>query len=148
MSKSILSALALNISPAEHRALLEIRGLFAAGTFKHDPSGAAEHPDGFNMNFPEHSSECGTSCCIGGWMYHAMSRDRSTTAYSAGDYVNHKSSGALKDLFFPPMDDIEDMAYEDITPGAALLAIDQFLATGEVNWALACGFDQAVEITA
>lgn len=146
MSKPILSAQALEITPSEHRALLEIRGLFAAGTFQHDPSGDAEHPDGFNMNFPEHSSECGTSCCIGGWMWHALDRDRATAAYSAGDYVNKKSSGALKTLFYPPMEDIDDMAYDDITPGAALAAIDSFLATGDPNWRKAVGLDGPLEV--
>ncbi|WP_439357907.1 hypothetical protein [Bradyrhizobium sp. DASA03007] len=148
MNKPTLSAQALEITPSEHRALLEIRGLFATGTFKHDPSGAAEHPDGFNMNFPEHSSECGTSCCIGGWMWHAMNRDRTTTASTAGQYVNKQSSGALKALFFPPMDDLDDVAYDDITPGAALAAIDSFLTTGNPDWRSAVGLDQSVDLTA
>ncbi len=46
-----LSAAALGITDAEYKALLEIRGLFANGTFHHDPAGEADLPNGFNMNF-------------------------------------------------------------------------------------------------
>jgi hypothetical protein len=146
MSDPILSANNLAITEAEHRALLEVRDLFAKGTFRHDPSAAAEHPDGFNMNFPEHSSKCGTSCCIGGWVWHAMSRDRTTSASTAGQYVNRDCATALQSLYFPPLNDIGEMDYDDITPGAALAAIDSFFATGDPNWRKACGVDQAIEV--
>lgn len=145
MSRIILSAEALHIRPEEHRAILEIRELFAKGTFHHDPRAEADKPDGFNMNYSEFATECGTTCCIGGWMYHAMDRDRTTLSRSAGAYVNHDRSPALKFLFSPDHDDIHDMSYEDITPGAALAAIDSFLATGNPEWPTACGLDQSTD---
>jgi hypothetical protein len=140
--REFLPAAALEITSGEHRALLEVRELFAKGTFKHDPNSDVEHPDGFNMNFAEKASKCGTTCCIGGWVWHVMSRDRTTTSPSAGRYVNEGYADALKPLYYPDLEQIDDMAYDDITPGAALAAIDMFLTTGEVNWATACGLDQ------
>jgi hypothetical protein len=45
-----LSAKSLQITNGEHKAILEIRELFAAGTFRHDPGLDLKKPDGFNMN--------------------------------------------------------------------------------------------------
>lgn len=143
MTAQTLSPSELGITQAEHKALLEIRDLFAAGTFKHDPDFDLDKPDGFNMAETESTSECGTTCCIGGWMWHAMNRDRTTRATTANNYVNAVCSDALTDLFFPTTAEI---AWEDITPGAALVAINQFLATGEVDWDAACGMHHAVEV--
>jgi hypothetical protein len=141
-NRVILSAAALQITNGEHRALLEIRDHFANGVFKHDPNSDAEHPDGFNMDYAERSTDCGTTCCIGGWMWAALSRDRATTAPTAGSYVGEYRSIALRPLFFPDQDEIDDMAYSDITPGAALVAIDNFLADGDPDWGQAVGADQ------
>jgi hypothetical protein len=143
-----LSAAALKITSGEHRALLEIRELFAKGTFKHDPDSEADHPDGFNMNFAEKETKCGTSCCIGGWVWHAMSRHRTTISPTAGHYVGKGHADTLKQLYYPDLEQIDDMSYDDITPSAALVAIDQFLTTGEVDWSVACGLDQSVDLTA
>lgn len=140
MSRLVLSAAALGITEAEHKALLEIREHFANGVFIHDPMGAADKPNGFNMNFPLDEKKCGTTGCIGGWMYLAMDRDRTTQDHSAGHYVNHMRSMALKDLFYPPQEEIGEINYDDITPGAALAAMDSFLA-GQLDWAAAVGAD-------
>lgn len=142
----ILSAAALKITAGEHRALLEVRNLFANGTIKHDPDSDVDHPDGFNMNYASKESKCGTTCCIGGWVWHVMSRDRTTISPTAGRYVDSGHADTLKHLYYPDLDAIDDMSYDDITPGAALVAIDQFLTTGEVDWGIACGLDQAVEV--
>ncbi|TYO65460.1 hypothetical protein FXV83_16120 [Bradyrhizobium hipponense] len=136
----VLSAPALRITAGEHRALLEIRDLFAKGVFKHDPALEADKPDGFNMDQAETETSCGTTCCIGGWVWAAMSRDRTTSSPTAGRYVTHDRSFALRALYYPDQNEIQDMAYSDITPGAALCAIDSFLATGDPDWYRACGF--------
>jgi hypothetical protein len=145
-NRAVMSAKALRITSGEHRALLEIRDLFAKGVFKHDPNSDADHPDGFNMDHAEKTTDCGTTCCIGGWMYAALSRDRATTSPSPGFYVNSDRSLALRPLFYPDQDEIDDMAYSDITPAAALVAIDSFLATGDPDWGRAVGADQAIEV--
>jgi hypothetical protein len=147
MSRIVLSAAELRIHPAEHRALLEIRELFSNGIFHHDPGAEADQPDGFNMDYSERETECGTTCCIGGWMYRAMQRDRTARSPRAHTYVNKDRSEPLAHLFHPPFEDIDDMAYSDITPGAALAAIDSFLATGNPNWQHACGL-HLTDITA
>jgi hypothetical protein len=139
-TRAVLSATSLQITPGEHRALLEIRDLFAKGVFKHDPDLEADKPDGFNMDQAEKETDCGTTCCIGGWMWAAMNRDRTSSSPSAGLYVSRDRSYALRPLFYPDHDEIDDMAYSDITPGAALAAIDSFLATGHPDWYRACGF--------
>jgi hypothetical protein len=136
---TIKSAAALQITDAEYKALLEIRGQFASGVFHHDPSGEAELPNGFNMNFPIEESGCGTTACIGGWMYLAMQRDRSSASSCAGAYVARDRSRPLNLLFYPPQEVIDEVNYDDITPGAALVAIDTFLATGTPDWAEAVG---------
>ena len=150
----VLSADRLGITPGEDAALAEIRELFAKGTFHHDKEIEAGKPDGFNMNVPDYEGECGTTCCIGGWMYRAMERDRATHARSAGAYVNHDRSRALVPLFFPfalpnfreMLDEHGcdyDFPLEEITPAMALSAIDNFRATGTPNWPAICGLEPA-----
>jgi hypothetical protein len=143
----VLSAQALQIKPAEHKAILEIRELFAKDVFVHDPDLELAKPDGFNMNIPMDSSECGTTCCIGGWMFKAMERDRTAPCVHIGDYVNNVRSSALGPLFLPftnvngaTFDGDYDFPLELMTPKMALAAIDNFLATGDPNWPLVCGF--------
>jgi hypothetical protein len=134
----VLSAPALGITDGEHAAILEIRGLFAAGVFHHDYDDALDKPNGYNMNYPLDEAKCGTTGCIGGWMWLAMRRDRKTDAISPSQYVNNDRSEALQNLFYPPQEEIGEISYEEITPGAALIAIDTFLA-GRLDWAAAVG---------
>lgn len=135
MTDQRLSANALAITDAEYKALLEIRELFADNRFHHDPRVDADKPDGFNMLCPLAESKCGTTACIGGWMFEAMKRDRTTTARSAGNYVSRDRSNALRPLFYPFIDDPDvDCPYDVITPDAALAAIDNFLSIGDPDW--------------
>ncbi|WP_316196661.1 hypothetical protein [Bradyrhizobium sp. SZCCHNS3053] len=145
-TRLVLSPAELGIEPAEHKALLEIRERLAGGNFYHDWQGHAEKANGFNMEYPERETDCGTTCCIGGWMWVAMDRDRTTDSCTAGRYVARDRSHALGPLFYPPQSEIDDMPYSDITPLAAVSAIDSFLATGRPDWFKACGLDQ-VEVT-
>jgi hypothetical protein len=143
----VLSAQALHITPAEHKAALEIRELFAKDVFTHDPDLDLEKPDGFNMNIPRDFSDCGTTCCIGGWMFLAMRRERTAPCERLGDYVNRLRSRMLGPLFLPftdingrTFDEDYDFPFELMTPKMALAAIDNFFATGDPNWPLVCGF--------
>ena len=145
MTDQILSADILRITPAEHAALIEVRAHFAAGTFYHDHEAEADKPDGFNMDYADCETDCGTTCCIGGWMFRAMQRDRTIGGHSANEYVTKVRSDALSTLFHPPCEEIDDMAYADITPGAALKAIDSFLTTADPNWYEACGLHSTEE---
>ncbi|ARQ95437.1 hypothetical protein [Bradyrhizobium phage BDU-MI-1] len=142
-----MSAEQLKIRPAELKALLEIRELFAKGVFHHDASLDLEKPDGFNMNVIDQENECGTTCCIGGWMFRAMQRDRTLPdrCYLAQDYVATNRSKALVPLFHPFRDqdgqwlDVDiDFPYELIPPAYALAAIDNVLTTGDPDWASVC----------
>ncbi|MGJ4945138.1 hypothetical protein ACQR1W_31575 [Bradyrhizobium sp. HKCCYLS1011] len=144
--RPVMSAEALGVKPAEHRALLEVRELFANNAFHHDWNQDFDRPNGFNMNCLFDDRECGTTACIGGWIWAIMHRDGATQSQSGSRYVKDERSYRLQFLFYPPLDDLDGMTYDDITPGAALMAIDSFLATGEPNWPHACGVDQAHEV--
>lgn len=144
---NILSAEQLQIRPAELKALLEVRELMAKGVFHHDPDVDLEKPDGFNMNVTDQESHCGTTCCIGGWMFRAMQRDRTLPerCYLAHEYVQQRRSRSLIPLFHPFrdqngdwIDDDVDFPYELIPPAMALAAIDNFLMTGDPNWLAIC----------
>ncbi|MHC2552415.1 hypothetical protein [Bradyrhizobium elkanii] len=144
--RRVLSAAGLGIRDAELKAALEIRDLFAKGVFQHDRDLSVDKPDGFNMNTVSDETECGTTCCIGGWMFHAMERDRTAPCATAGEYVQKAHSTRLYPLFYPLQDmrrqwmiDTDGHAYDgpeyiDIAPSQALEAMDNFLATGDPNW--------------
>jgi hypothetical protein len=147
---TVLSHKALGITQAEHRALLEIRELFAGDQFHHDPGQCLDRPNGFNMNVAMDEGECGTSGCIGGWMHAAMTRDHTAPCVRVSEYVNSGRSRALGPLFYPFTDhnfrDLKDQdgqswdfPYELIPPVYALKAIDNFLSTGDPDWPSACG---------
>jgi hypothetical protein len=152
-TRVIRSAQELRITPAEHKAALEVREMFAKNKFHHDPDLIVEEPNGFNMNVAhDEGSEgsCGTTACIGGWMFAAMRRDRVAPCVTAHHYVANLCSPALVPLFYPFCDqkrrDIPDedgksydFDYELIPPEFALKAMDNFLATGNPNWPEATG---------
>lgn len=150
-----LTAQALLITTAEYDALVEVRDRLANGDFVHDPNLALASPNGFNMNVPEDTSECGTSCCIGGWMHHVMMRDRTAPCVQLGEYVNKRRSRTLTPLFFPFVDPNDhsqhvtddygafyDFPWDQIDTGPAVKAIDNFLSTGDPDWPAALGIEQ------
>ncbi|BAR61902.1 hypothetical protein NK6_8755 [Bradyrhizobium diazoefficiens] len=144
--RRVLSATALNIREAELKAALEIRELFANGVITHDREVNADQTNGFNMNTIDNETDCGTTCCIGGWMFRAMERDRTAPCATAAGYVTRHASPRLIPLFFPLQDmggqwivDTNGRSYDgpeyiDIAPSQALEAMDNFLATGDPNW--------------
>ncbi|MGJ4953113.1 hypothetical protein [Bradyrhizobium sp. HKCCYLS20291] len=144
--RPVLSADALQIKPAEHKALLEVRELFANQAFHHDHEMNFDQPRGFNMECLFDNRECGTTACIGGWIWAIMRRDGTTESKSGARYVKNDRSYRLQFLFYPPLDELDGMTYDNITPGAALMAIDSFLSTGNPEWQHACGIDQSFEV--
>ena len=153
---NVLSADALGIRPTEHKALLEVRGLFANNVFHHDPDVDLEKPDGFNMNVSFEQGSCGTTACIGGWMFEAMRRDRTAPCHNAHSYLTYHSSDALGPLFWPFKNrngtevldwtgDTYDFPPDLIPPAYALAAIDNFLATGDPDWPAACQLKPKLE---
>jgi hypothetical protein len=145
MTPTFLPARSLNIRDAEYQALVEFRHMLAAGTFVHDPDCECQKPEGFNMNFISDSSDCGTTCCIGGWMFRIMMRN-GTCDFSVKDtnYVNHDRSYALGSLFYPFQEETNeeyDFPLDLVPPAFALKAVDNFLTTGRPNWPNACGIE-------
>ena len=145
--RPFLSAAALEITPAEHKAAIEIRGLLAADKFHHDPDVDVDKPNGFNMNVSLEEGECGTTGCVGGWMFLVMQRDRTLPAncYRAHDYITKYRSRALSPLFYPFTNrnfrdlldqhgEAYDFPFDLLPPAYAATAIDNFLTTGDPNW--------------
>ncbi|MEH2517408.1 hypothetical protein V1279_002981 [Bradyrhizobium sp. AZCC 1610] len=145
--KSFLYPQELGITYPEYKALIEIRELFANNKFDHDQHVDMTSGNGFNMNCIVSEGECGTTACIGGWMFLAMERDRTLPVgcFRAFQYVQSYRSAALGPLFFPfcnrEMRDLldqhgqnYDFPFELVTPAMALQAIDNFLTTGNPNW--------------
>jgi hypothetical protein len=141
----VLSAQRLGITHYEYKAALQVRELFASGKVWHDRELENLKPDGFNMNVPLCEGECGTTACIGGWMFLAMQRDRTNPCFLAAQYVNSYRSEALGPLFFPFTDlnghtlldddgEDYDFPFELMPPEFGLAAIDNFLTTGDPNW--------------
>jgi len=146
----VLSAQRLDIKPYEYKAVLEVRELFASGKVWHDQHVENLKPDGFNMNLIVCEAECGTTACLGGWMFLAMQRDHTNPCISAYQYVHNYRSTALGPLFFPFTDcngrtlrDEDgqdfDFPFELMPPEFALAAIDNFLATGDPDWPAVTG---------
>jgi len=146
----VLSGKALGITETEHAAMLEVRELFASGKLYHDKGCELMKPNGFNMNVCVDQDGCGTTCCIGGWMYLVMVRDGAAPCKSAHEYVALKRSRALAPLFFPFTDHNRrdlvdengqsyDFPYEEMPPAFGLAAMDNFLATGDPNWPAVTG---------
>jgi hypothetical protein len=141
----VLSAKALGISQTEHSAALEVRELFVSGKLHHDKDIENLAPNGFNMNAMVSKGECGTTCCIGGWMFLVMVRDRTNPCSRSFDYVQKYRSPALAPLFYP-FTDIHrrdlldqqghsyDFPFEDMPPEFGLAALDNFLTTADPNW--------------
>ena len=144
---AILSARRLGLSLKERQALIETRNMLAGERI---PYASDYGKPGFNMNYEAQRYECGAACCIGGHMSLLMQGVQASggvfrltpeEADTASDYVSSKKNSGKKiaALFWPTeLSEIEsDLAYEweAITPKMAVRAIDNFLKTGEPNWA-------------
>ncbi len=154
---AILSYQKLKIAKWEHAALIQTRDMLAAGNTREQVSNRKYRKEGalFNMNLASevqhrgHSNyHCGTVACIGGWMHlidsvgfkvggiYSFDETEAATEYvnSETDRSSYKDrsshSEALSDLFFPNI----GSRYEKITQKDAVIAIDKFLTTGEVDW--------------
>ena len=104
-------------------ALLWVRDALDSGKLRHERDGGD-----FNMrHWLRVCSDCGTACCIGGWI----------EIHTETEFSHHSDTERLQDLFFPgyASDDTYDLRV--ITPQQAVRAIDNFIATGDPNWRLA-----------
>jgi hypothetical protein len=145
-----LPARSLSITGHELQALLWTREQLQLGEIIFDAKASGKQGRGFNMSVSDEETECGTTCCIGGWMYKHMTdqqnwapRTSSGHWASLGGYVGFHRSPALAELFHPfttvtgPDDTTVD--WDVIPPVWAIQAIDNFLATGKPNWPQVCG---------
>jgi hypothetical protein len=90
------------------------------------------HMGSFGTN-RQSENDCGTACCIAGWMgiHMGMVTDWASLVGNVRKLV-HESG--LNQLFYPPVE------WADfITPDRAVQGIDTWVATGKVSWDLICG---------
>lgn len=146
----------LGITEQEYGALFKVREMLKAEEILYDADGEGDiAANMFNMAFEvvvRDEYDCGTTCCIGGWMHLHMNgglrydengRAIVEDAYAVRRYVNNGKSSALHPLFYP-MQSASGMwepgyagysvDYVPITAAHAVEAIENFLKTGDANW--------------
>lgn len=128
-----MTAAALGIERKEFNALGRVRDGLRENRYIHVPSPESRlkplAKGGFNMSEPCEAYQCGTVSCIGG----CVALEMKMNAGDARAYVCSKShdTSALNKLYYPEA--LED--WPAITPKQAARAIDNFLNTGDPQWA-------------
>lgn len=141
-----LSAKQLKITPVERIALLKVKRFLTRIPMPKDHKTRKHHrteecvspaPALFNMNRPIAKYDCGTGCCIGGWMVLAVRGVRLTKVVKVTlehittieRYVQ-RNHPVLGRLFFPRT----TQDYDGLTPQHAQQEIVTFLRTGKATW--------------
>lgn len=130
----------LSIKTWEYQRLLQVREMLAKMPHVTYRGRYTVRGNCFNMEVTLEPHECGTVCCIGGWVklleirpdtlcYYRLTHDEVIVIQ---DYVHVERSNALKPLYFPSStvsgDDLpEGIDYCQITPAQAVAAIGRFL---------------------
>jgi hypothetical protein len=146
-----LTAKQLNITEEERVALLKVKRYLKKlptpedvdSRYKHMLSEVVnEAPALFNMNRAIGRYDCGTACCIGGWMSIAMQgiplRSKVAipvnVANKATEYVQKAQwlNQPIDRLFYPQSGEL--VKYDSITPTRAVEEIETFLKTGRATW--------------
>ena len=129
-------------------ALVQVRDMFVHQLIDNADSdlwGGDAVGRGFNINATCNGSECGTVACIGGWAWllarakplpaHPSAYDpcdlaRAAEFVRATDCTSGYVDIELHRLFYPPTE-----SWLWITTSHAVQAIDNYLATGNADWA-------------
>lgn len=147
-----LSATELQITPEELEALIKVKKFLKTLELPKVLSSRIAHsrmeavnprPSKFNMIQPISVYDCGTACCIGGWVKVALSGQKlksvvaipSTLVEEIHNYVwnQFNDNGPMKRLFFPG-NAVGDVNYDTITTTRAITEITKFLTTGKAEW--------------
>lgn len=147
-----LSTTALQITPEERKALIKVKRFLKTLELPKDISSRIRHtrmeavnpkPSKFNMTQPISVFDCGTACCIGGWMKVALAGLKLTPMVTIPaslveeihKYVwnQYRNLGPMKRLFFPG-NSMTFKEYDTITPADAIAEITKFLTTGKAEW--------------
>lgn len=143
----------LGITPKELAALLMVREMLATHSVEWTGIKMLDESfvNKFNMAVPV-ADDCGTECCIGGWMYVFMQPElkRKNGVFvvddtqDADNYVDGNASEPLTALFYPLQKGYAgnwiggysdaSIDYEKIPPELAVRAIDNFLEHGKPDW--------------
>lgn len=143
----------LGLSYPEYESLVRVRDMLRSGMIK-EALDFRSRSDGylpaglnFNMDYTARRGDCGSVCCIGGWVY-ALTygeeyKDKDgNVLYKYDDHVADEfvfgASGGLYALFYPNEDhtrpDGTYWSYRRITAQQAAQAIDNYLTTGQPRW--------------
>jgi len=141
------TATELGITKAELANLIKVRDLLASNAIEKGTRFSEDKSDAFNMGYSCSSKDvaCGSIMCIGGWMrtfelglkpngygVYAISGSHADDITAYVDNAQGKPIGSL----FWPMDEYGDVRLDltSITPAEAVVAIDNFLRTGNPDW--------------
>ncbi len=145
-----LTAEQIGITPLEHSALRAVKTFIASLKPVQDPSSQYRHPmlrevhspaqARFSMTHSVKRYDCGTACCIGGWMMMYMCNVPlnvqelavpADAVQAIREYVNDcNPMSSLRQLFYPK----HVVDYDAITPEDAVQEIERFLTTGNATW--------------
>jgi hypothetical protein len=141
--KQVATPQQMGISARELEALLEVREMLSSGALRY--SNVHDEPMGpvFNMARSRYKTECGTVCCIGGWMAEIMKLDSGVT-------MGMMFAGPMQSLFHPlwsPVPCTQNLStyahitslqglWGRITTEQAVQAIDNFTihTPGQAGW--------------
>jgi hypothetical protein len=119
----------LGLTEEQFQALIWVRDQLASGDLKHsqirslDGKLNFDGPRAFNMDYARtRSMNCGTVCCIGGWMAERLCVEN-------GEIFSNKK---CRCLFYPG----HELIYRSITAEQAVRAIDNFTihSPGDPQW--------------
>lgn len=147
-----LSATELQITPEELKALIKVKRFLKTLELPKDIRSRFQHskmeavnpkPPKFNMSQPISIYDCGTACCIGGWIKIVLSGQKLKEVIAIPfalieeihSYVwsQFNANGPMKRLFFPG-NGLNPKDYDTITPALAIAEITKFLTTGKAEW--------------
>jgi hypothetical protein len=138
LSKTTKTASELEIEQWELDGLLAFCRAIESGQLQHRYADEAINRDlVFDMDIGADSTECGTACCIGGYIYlnewrqsHANEMD---AREAACDYLDKQRR--LGPLFYPRTSAAQkhSFGYGDVTPLQAARCVRHFLETGEID---------------
>lgn len=126
------TAAELGLTQPELDALVRVRGRLSEGKIAFALDTSTGSGARFNMTFSFIAQECGTIGCIAGWVGYDLAGGERYEANRRTDRLLDNSDGGLWSLFYP---DVEYSRWGSIVPADAVRAIDNFLSTGEPDWA-------------
>lgn len=121
----------LGVTQEQFCALMKVAEGLQSGRLKHHKRGDAVKGEMFDMATWQYQGNCGSVCCIGGWVDTYLGRPQ-----------NIQAGSGICDLFYPKIiGGIHE--WSRITPEQAARAITNWARTGDPNWKRAMRAEKA-----